>query len=234
MPKRFPVSVITLAPSGHSQVLHMKRKLSEEFEEVLVIESNTPITDFSAARNRAIKQAHCNWILMLDLDEEIQIPNKNAFMQFLTQKNIIGKIRRTDVFYGQLLTHGELARQWPIRLFRKEAGRYQGQVHEVFESDAQVRTAPAHIIHSAHSSVSEFISSVARYAEIAAQTESSSQLVLLGKLATLPLGKFVYTFLILSGWRDGWRGFCYSVCMSLHSLWVRVIAWEKFHTSHDT
>jgi hypothetical protein len=47
-----------------------------------------------------------------------------------------------------------------------------------------------------------------------------------GELLFLPLGKFLYNYVGLLGFLDGWRGLCYALVMSMHSLGIRLRLYE--------
>lgn len=219
-----PVSVVILAPNGVDRQAIAARFTA--FSEVVIPEHADPITDFAAARNAAINNCTQEWILMVDLDEELEISDHQALQAFLATTDRVGVVPRVDVFHGQVLKHGELKNQAPVRLFPKGSGQYVGQVHEVFQSDLPTARAPLLLTHNAHRSIAAFIESVARYAALAARTEPKNRARILIKLLTFPKLKWLTNLVLKNGWRDGWAGLTYATIMSLHSLWVRVFAWE--------
>lgn len=190
--------------------------------------SGEQISDFSAAREWARSHATQNWVLMLDSDETAEWGSQADIKSFLEQKNIVGAVQRIDVFHGKNMLFGETAQSQPIRLFRREdVGRFSGAVHEVFTTDAVMQPAPLKIHHHSHRSITEFFSAIARFSALASTSEPQALWLLLIKLCSFPIGKFLYTFFWLQGFRDGWRGFTYSIMMSLHSLFVRIFAIEN-------
>lgn len=91
--------------------------------------------DFSAARNFAIDQAHGDWILWLDADEELLPESIEELRASLGREDVLGftllfqdlqRADRPDFF--TLMRH--------LRLFRRRSDlRFQGRCHPHFEPD---------------------------------------------------------------------------------------------------
>ena len=119
---------LTIAPA-HGQTDDATKTAADLVDKALVIPHQNPITDFSKARNRALRIAAdegFDWALMLDTDERIQWPTYHE----------------TDATLGELLSltdadvlmvphvSGTYEKE---RLFRLPArGQYVGPVHEAF------------------------------------------------------------------------------------------------------
>ncbi len=93
------------------------------------------IDDFSAARNEAIKHCSGKWILYLDADERIKIPNTKIFREFLeTQPGSTGGVICTiESDHSQLDGKVEKHRGGYPRVFRNLGYpiiKFTGRVHE--------------------------------------------------------------------------------------------------------
>ena len=80
--------------------------------------------DFSAARNFALQQASCDWILYIDADERLRLPDPNVLKATLATPNTVAWSLR---FFPRVdwTAYGEL------RLFRNDPRiRFQGVIHE--------------------------------------------------------------------------------------------------------
>ena len=84
--------------------------------------------DFARARNFALEQAVCHWILVLDADEILEPVSRAAFQQLLCNSNIEGYF----LPIVNLLDDGrETSMDQVVRLFRnKETYRFTGAIHE--------------------------------------------------------------------------------------------------------
>jgi len=87
--------------------------------------------DFAAARNFALERASGDWILAIDADERLEIPNREAYARLLADKAKAGWAVRLHPRIGWT-AHAKM------RLFRNHPGiRYRGVVHEKIEPDAE-------------------------------------------------------------------------------------------------
>ncbi len=187
------------------------------------------ITDFSHVRNAALKLASQDWVLFLDSDEEVADHSVSEIEKFITEGAVDGvAVRRSDIFHGKQLEYGEAGSQLLLRLGKKNSLKFTGAVHEVATVSGQTVPSLIEIYHHSHPSIHEFIAKIAVYSkQVAENRQQISFLQLLLELLLFPPGKFVYALFIQGGIIDGWHGVVYAVCMSLHSLLVRVYLYEK-------
>lgn len=205
----------------------------------LTVEKVThPVSDFSQLRNAALDLCKTDWIFFIDSDEVLQTGSEMEFLRVLKSGAAAASITRSDVFQGHTLDFGEAGNQKIIRLCQVAKTRFTGSVHERAEVTGNVIPTDIRLQHFAHSSVSEFVAAVTMYAELAAQEArfaKMSRLVLLMQLCCFPLLKFFQNYFLRAGFRDGYAGLVYACCMSLHSLLVRIYAYERYYsttTSH--
>lgn len=86
--------------------------------------------DFSAARNAALEEAHGDWILFLDSDEELLAPKRDDWQKLLDDSRYIGYWVTLHNLLGEEGSSAYL-RSRSLRLFRRDSRfRYQGRVHE--------------------------------------------------------------------------------------------------------
>jgi len=181
-----------------------------------------PITDFAAVRNKMLAQAKSDWVLFLDSDEKIHKTDFEMLKKHIADTKASGLfLRRSDIFYGKQLGHGEWGRVNILRAMRRDAARYHGKVHEVPQISGSTETTTVAILHNTHPSVSAFITKVSRYAALAAAEKNVSITRTGVEIFIYPLTKFVLNYFIRLGLLDGWRGLAYATTMSLHSFFVR-------------
>lgn len=177
------------------------------------------IKDFSAARNRLLKQQTAPWVLFLDSDETMSGPLPKLDKQYNYA------FRRDDWFLGRKLKFGETANVWLTRLVQPATGRWRGRVHERFESNLQVEYLKVpRIVHRRRLSISQFIDRLNYYSDLRAEEISKFSAF---ELLVYPWVKFVKNYFWHLGLLDGMPGLIMAWCMSLHSLIVRVKVYEK-------
>lgn len=183
--------------------------------------------DFAAARNFGLQQVGQGWVLFVDADErldELLISNIKAQIS----KNDGGGflIKRTDVFFGRQLHYGETGNTWLVRLARFNAGVWRGKVHEVWEVEP-VTKLDGVLLHYSHPSVAQLFTLVRQYALLRArELYEQKKYWSLWEQVAFPLGKFLYTYVYLLGFLDGWRGLVMSAAMAYHSWLVRWYGWD--------
>jgi glycosyltransferase involved in cell wall biosynthesis len=193
--------------------------------------SDHPITDFSAVRNKALQLASEKWVFFLDSDEVLQPFSVRKLSKVLATTQHHGlNCTRSDFFLGKQLRYGEAGNQKIIRLLRACHTTFTGKIHEVAQVTGSTGEVPLCIDHYSHQSISNFISDVSTYATLLGAEKKNSLPRLLFELLFYPPTKCMHTYVIKGGWRDGYRGLTYSLVMSLHSLIVRITAYEQNHT----
>ncbi len=209
-------------------VTEKKERCKKNLPKKVSVISHPLNNNFSQQRNFGLKVAKGNWVLFVDSDEvvekELQEEIKKAIR---TEKHSAFYIRRKEFADGEELRFGEIMkvrRKGLIRLVRKDAGYFMGRVHERFVLDKgkkASRIRRGFLLHFSHKSIEEFLRKINAYSTIRAQDlyEQGKRFRLIE--LSYPFFKFVYTYLFLLGFLDGYWGFVYSFMMSFHSFLVR-------------
>lgn len=201
---------------------------SSQFAREIITVENKEITNFSQVRNEALKKATQEWVFFLDSDEVI-VPESIVKIKKIIKDNLFdgATVTRKDIFYHRIINHGEAGNKKLLRMGKKDRMIWKRPVHEVAEIKGVVNNSNIEIIHYAHSSLNDFLTSIVNYAEIEAKYRTqSNQKTNLFSLIIFPLGKFVANYLVKRGFLDGWRGLSYALMMSLHSFSVRIFQYE--------
>ncbi len=212
---------ILLIDNGSTdQTIERAREISAR-----IISDNTR-NNFSLLRNRAACEAQGDWLLYLDADEEISLDLRANIKHELENPKADGYyLRRRDHFMGKILEHGELAKVYErgiIRLMKKGSGAFRGSIHEEWETGGQISSLDGFIEHYPHQSLKQFLEHVNEYSQIRAEELlSNGKRTHVFEIIALPVGKFLYTYLVKGGAKDGIAGFIYSFMMSFHSYLVR-------------
>lgn len=183
--------------------------------------------DFAGQRAYGLSLVKHRWVLFVDSDEIVPEELKNEIISCVSQDTQYKafSLKRVDYFLGQELRFGEVQRvrnKGLTRLVRTDSGSWKGSVHEEFHATGSTGRLTNYLKHYPHPTISAFLADINWYSTIRAH-----ELVTAGvrasvfQLIVYPFGKFIYTYFILRGFRDGAAGFVYAFMMSFHSFLVR-------------
>ncbi len=179
--------------------------------------------DFADLRNFSMTQTKNDWVLFLDADEVITPELRQEIMGLRESSNAsCYRVRRMDFFWGRKLEHGESGHTLVPRLVHRHRGRFQREVHEEWHGHKGCRTLRSSLLHYPHPTVREFLAKINHYSTLNARHfQKSGRRTNVLDIAFTPALKFIYTYLIKAGFRDGAAGFVYSFMMSFHSFLTR-------------
>ncbi|MDE2025631.1 MAG: glycosyltransferase family 2 protein [Patescibacteria group bacterium] len=241
------ISAIVLTKNEEKNIVDCLKSLSF-CDEIIVIDDNStddtlalakqhnakvfPHTlsqDFSKQRNFGLSKASGDWILFVDADERISKNLEQEIMRVVSKQNtpVDGYyVKRFDVIWGKLLSHGEIGNLRLLRLVKHNSGTWKGQVHETLLVKGQTQTLKNPLVHYPHPSVAQFLEAINIYSTIRANElygkkgkTNAFQIVL------YPTGKFVQNFIFRFGFLDGTAGLVFALIMSFHSFLVRGKLW---------
>lgn len=196
-----------------------------------------PSDDFAKTRNFGLSQANGEWILFIDADEIVsdalafEISNAIQQSNQELEKYSGFYIERKDFMWGKMLSHGESGDIKLLRLAKKNAGEWQGRVHERWIVKGNIATLKNYIIHFPHQTITEFLREINYYTDIRAiELYSKKAKVNLWLIMLYPIFKFVNNYILKRGFMDGERGLIVALVMSFHSFLVRgklLLMWNK-------
>lgn len=130
--------------------------------------------------------------------------------------------------WGKELKYGETGNISLLRFARKDAGVWEGMVHEKWNIKGLIGKLKNPLRHYPHQTVSEFLKAVNIYSNVRAEElRIKNKKAFFWSIITYPLGKFFLNYLLKRGFLDGIQGFIFAVFMSLHSFLVRGKLWIK-------
>lgn len=187
--------------------------------------------DFSLSRNFGLGKARGEWVLFIDADERISSPLKREISYVILSNGRGSKtkgyfLKRKDVMWGRSLTHGETGNIRLLRLARRDVGKWEGKVHEVWKIKGKIQELSHPIIHYPHQNIALFLQKINFYSDLRAH-----ELFAMGKKASFlsiilyPKGKFFVNYFVKLGFLDGTFGLVHAMLMSLHSFLVRGKLW---------
>jgi (heptosyl)LPS beta-1,4-glucosyltransferase len=197
-----------------------------------------PFAGVTAQRNKALRHVRHGWVLVVDSDEEVTPPLREALLQVVQEPEpkLIYRIMRTEYFMGRIVEKGSGRGVYQSRFFRRDRVHYEGLVHEYpvidgqkvsWKSDARVGTLPdqARLLHDPDAGVEYHVRRLPTYAIARAELwiqegRRSSPARILRRL----LGKF------WTEWRAarsmGPRGFILALLVAIHYGLVELLVYE--------
>ncbi len=185
--------------------------------------------DFAAQRNFGLEKAKGDWVFFVDADERV---TQALWYEIMAKTNAPFSpyagyyLRREDVMWGKRLRHGETGNIKILRLAKKNAGSWEGKVHERWNVKEKTEILQNPLIHYPHQTIKEFLQEINFYTDLRAK-ELRKQKVHVSWVAILfyPKAKFAINYIFKGGFLDGLPGFIFAVMMSLHSFLVRGKLW---------
>lgn len=206
------------------------QKLANKKLVVKTLDAENP-HNFSSLRSQAIDKCKNDWILWLDADETPS-PKLIKFLNHFNSTNYNYSFPRRDTFLGEKLHHGETVNQSFLRFFNKNFGKFQGAVHEIWQTTKPVVTTNYIIYHHPHPNFYSFIQKINLYSSLRAhELKKQGIRTNLFLIMLYPIAKFVQDYFFYQGFRDGTKGIIFAIGMSFHSFLVRAKLWHLSQTS---
>lgn len=184
------------------------------------------------ARAFAVSKATGDWILVLDADEIVP-PTLARRLRAIADDDSCDAVRLPHVNWilGRVIAHSGwgAAQNGHYRFFRRGAVRPSAEVHRApwLAPGTRVldlrRDPDAAIVHFNYVDARDFLERLNRYTSIEASNavargERPSRL----RDIRRPLQAFLWRYVGLGGWRDGWRGFALAGMMAFYRFAAEV------------
>jgi len=165
---------------------------------------------FGDQKEFARTQAKCDWVLSLDADERVPAILAEEILSTVAAAEYDAyRIPRLSFFLGKPFRHSGWWPDAPLRLFRRDAARFNSKmVHEFVETDRPTGTLSNHMDHFTVRSLEQALAKAHLYSALGAQQlkKTDRSVSLLSPFAHA-LGAFVKTYVIKRGFLGGVEGF---------------------------
>lgn len=182
-------------------------------------------------KNWAIGQCLHEWVLQIDSDEILEPGVEAVVRQAVAAAppdvHAFRLPRRNHVL-GRWMRYGGNYPDYQIRLLRRDAGKWSGrEVHAHVQVPGMVVTLGAGIDHHGMECISRQLRNLDRYTRYEAdELRKQARRFRLFDLLMRPGAAFVYRYLWLQGFRDGWRGFIVCAHHAIYTFLARAKLWE--------
>ncbi len=228
---KLPVSVLIITKNEEEVLEECLRSVSSFAKEIVVVDSNSTdktitiakkftkniisgkYASFKEKRLEALHHAHENWILFLDADERVSPELAEEIKQEITKKDACDGyyIPFKHYFLGKWLKHGGWYPSYLPRLAKREKASVTNPIHELLCINGVVGYLKNDIIHLGDTSVLKRVAKTNMYTTMQAEQlygqKQESLPILILKLCSLPILRFIKIYFIKMGFLDGIRGF---------------------------
>jgi len=185
---------------------------------------------FAAQKNFAASQAHHEWILSLDADEELDEAARESVRQWkLATPAAAGyRFARRARYLGRWILHSGWYPDYKLRLYDRRRGQWKGAyVHESVEVAGKVETLPGEILHYTCDSIEEHAQRIEFYTGLAAREmfERGERVSTVARWLTPPW-IFAHTYFFRLGILDGHQGLLISR-MAARYVRRKYAKWEE-------
>lgn len=182
-------------------------------------------------KNWAIPQCAHEWVLQVDTDEVVEPELKTEILKLIQAppQGVDGfRIPFKHHVFGEWVKVCNLYPEYHLRLFRRDAGRFQDkEVHAHVEVSGRVETLQHHILHYGMKSISNQLRNLDRYSRYQAdELKKRGKKFHWTQLAFRPFALFAYYFFWTRGFTAGYRGLLISALNATFDFWAHAKLWE--------
>jgi len=219
---RFTNEIVIVDDFSSDQTLNISKKFTKK------IYKRHLTNNFSNQRNFGISKAKNTWVLCLDSDEVISYDLQEEIVRVVNSSSSqYGyRLKRYDMMWGKKLKYGEIGDTNLLRLAKKNAGKFEGKVHEKWSIKGEIGELKNPLYHYPHQTLREFVSEINQYSSIRARELYDKKVnVSVLDIVFYPTSKFIVNFFFKCGFFDGIQGLMFAITMSFHSFLVRSKLW---------
>jgi len=164
-------------------------------------------TDYVRQKQIALDQASCDWVLLLDADEQATYELGREIERVISSPHPADGYRIPRLLFH--LRHYDtraLYRDRPVRLFRRARGHIGGtDPHDKVVVSGRVKRLRAPILHFSYRDIADHIDTMNRFSTRGAAQLPASPLTVV-RMLTHPLWSFFNFYLLRGGFLDGGPG----------------------------
>jgi glycosyltransferase involved in cell wall biosynthesis len=168
-----------------------------------------PWTNYADQKNFAAENAAHDWILSLDADEELSSPLHTALLDWKSRepKKTVYEMARRAWYLGAWVRHSGWYPDFQRRLYRRDAARFSGIIHESLRFEGEPGRLRGDLLHYTVRSFAEHEQKVERYTTLAAQQmyEAGRRRWRAAIWFATPWS-WLQNFVFRGGFLDGYRG----------------------------
>jgi len=184
-------------------------------------------------RNFMVSKATCDWIFILDPDEELQSSLVKKLRE-ITKKPEADyyRIPRKNIIFGKWIKHTNWWPDYNIRFFKKGFVSWNEAIHSVPMTQGKGADLPDKeeyaIIHNNYENISSYLEKMLRYTDAGKDNLLKGGYVFSWKdLIKKPANEFLSRYFEGEGYKDGIHGLALSLLQSFSQFVLYLKVWEK-------
>ncbi len=184
--------------------------------------------NFANQKNNAVTKAKGDWIFSLDADEQVSEGLAKEIKQAILDDRFTAYlIPRKNFILGAEIKHSRWSPDQHIWLWKKDKGKWVGDVHEEVVTTGKVGLLSGSKIHNSHKTIAEFIETNNKYSALEALALFKKGMKFsFVRMIWQAVFEFFIRFIYKRGFLDGRRGFYLAYLMSIYKLTVWIKLWE--------
>jgi glycosyltransferase involved in cell wall biosynthesis len=183
--------------------------------------------NFAGQRNAALTLATGDWVLSIDADERVTPELAAEIRRVLADGSAPYHGFRVPIrseILGRRFAFSGTQHDHPLRLFRRDSGRWVGLVHETVELRGAVGSVGNPLRHRTIPTIKDFLDKINDYTSLEADALAGSDRPYRGRdLALRPAWTFFKLYVLKQGFRDGVEGFMFCLFSGVSAA---VRAWK--------
>ncbi len=212
--------IVVVDASSTDATLELARRLADK---VLIREFD----NFANQRNAALALASADWVLSIDADERVTPELAVEIRRRLadTSNPYIGfRVPIRSEILGRPFGYSGTQQDLPLRLFRRDRGRWTGLVHETVAIAGPIGRMEPFLEHRTLPSIRVFLGKIDHYTTLeASDLHQSGRRFRASDLTLRPIWTFLKLYLGKQGFRDGLEGLMFC---GLSAVSVAVRSWK--------
>jgi len=172
-----------------------------------------PWRGHAAHRNFASAQATQPWLLAIDADEVVSDKLREEILATFQKLNpqalpAAYSFPRLSFFGGRWIRHGNWYPDRKVRLWRKDAGKWEGDPHEKLVLQGDVVALRADLLHFSNDNIDQLLGKISFVSTVfVRQCRTRRRRTRWLDLAFRPFWKFFRAYVLRLGFLDGWPGY---------------------------
>jgi glycosyltransferase involved in cell wall biosynthesis len=183
--------------------------------------------DFASQRNAALALASGDWVFAVDADERVTPELRTELLDAIrNEQNAHAGFRvpiRSEIL-GRSFSYSGTQNDLPLRLFRRDCGRWTGAVHETVDLEGSFGTFQHALSHRTLANMETFLRKLNAYTSLEARKfQCEGRPTRLTDFTLRPCWTFLKLYVAKQGFRDGIEGF---VFCAMSGLSVAIRHWK--------